>query len=270
MKKGALIFAFNNEKTDYVQLAAWTADKIHKHLDIPVSVVTNDTAHPLAKTHFDQVISSQPDAGGQRHFSDYNAPVTWYNAGRVDSYDLSPWEQTLLLDADYVVASDTLAVTFDSSQDFLAHRTAIDATDENDFSGLNYFGKFHMPMWWATVVMFRKTPSTKLIFDSMKMIRSNWAHYRHLYQTGNSVYRNDHALAIALGIVNGHQLNHPEIPWPLVSVMPDHQLTELAEDHYCVRYTNSKNQLRRIELCNQDFHAMGKQHLGEIVANSFA
>jgi hypothetical protein len=270
MKTGALIFAFNNEHTDYIQLAAWNACNIRRHLGIPVAVVTNDVNHPLTMSHFDCVIAAEPESGGQRHFTDYNQTVTWYNAGRPESYDLSPWDQTLLLDADYVVASNTLSMLFKSSQEFLAHRTAVDATNENDFQGLNYFGKYHMPMWWATVVMFKKTRSAQMIFDSMKMIRSHWPHYRRLYQTGNSVYRNDHALSIALGIVNGHVLDHAAMPWNLISVLPEHNLYEVDKDCYQIEYVNSNNQLKWISLKNQDFHAMGKRHLGDIVAKNFA
>lgn len=270
MKTGALIFAFNNEQTDYVQLAAWNAANIRRHLGIPVAIITNAVDHPLVCSHFDCVISAEPESGGTRHFVDYNQTVTWHNAGRVDAYDLSPWEQTLLLDADYVVASDALKTILKSDSDLLAHQTAVDATGENNFLGLNSFGRFHMPMWWATVMMFRRSPTVKLIFDSMKMIRSNWAHYCRLYQTGNSVYRNDHALSIALGIVNGHTAQHSNIPWSLVSILPDHQVVQTATDCYRINYTNSQNQSRWIDCCNQDFHAMGKRHLGDLVAKHFA
>jgi len=270
MKTGALLFAFNNEHTDYVQLAAWAAQNIRRHLNIPVAVITDCVDNPLVREHFDSVIEAKPDSGGQRHFVDYNQTVTWYNAGRVDAYALSPWDQTLLLDADYVVASDALKTVLHSAQDLLAHSTAVDATGENDFSGLNSFGRFHMPMWWATVVMFRRSTAARLTFDAMRMIRANWAHYRHLYQTGNSVYRNDHALSIALGIVNGHTLDHTAIPWSLVSVLPEHRVIEIDQDHYRIDYINSNNQQRWVDLQEQDFHAMGKQHLGAIVAKHFA
>lgn len=270
MTTGALIFAFNNEQTDYVQMAAWSAQNIRRHLGIPVAVITDAVDRDLVKTHFDCVIPAVPSAGGHRHFKDYDQSVTWYNAGRVDAYDLSPWDQTLLLDADYVVASDSLRTVLGSSQEFLAHQTAMDATGENDFSGLNYFGSYRMPMWWATVVMFRRSVATKMTFDSMKMIRDNWAHYRHLYQTGNSVYRNDHALSIALGIVNGHTLDHAQIPWSLVSVLPDHTIEQTGPDHYRINFVNSQGRPRWVDMRSQDFHAMGKRHLGDIVAKNFA
>jgi hypothetical protein len=251
MKTGALIFARNNEQIDYVAMAEWSAQNIKRHLGIPTHIVTDD-ATPGDNT---------------RHFTDVGH-VTWHNLNRMDAYRLSPWDRTLVLDADYVVASDQLKILLDSNCNFLAHRQAYDVTGCNDFKELNYFGRNHMPMWWATVMMFCRSQHAELIFDSMQMVRDNWNHYRALYKNSNSTYRNDHALSIALGIVNGHTLNHAEIPWALASLTPDHQLTQLAQDHYRVEFINTENRPRWIQLKNQDFHAMGKKHLGDIVANN--
>ena len=267
MTTGALLFAFNNEQTDYVAMAAWSAKNIRQHLRIPVAVITDVPDRPDVLESFDCVIAAAPSAGGTRHFTDYGQAVTWFNASRVDAYHLSPWDQTLLLDADYVVASSALQTVLESEEPFLAHRHAVDAVGENDFVGLNYFGAYHMPMWWATVIMFRRNTAAELTFECMRMVRENWAHYRHLYHTGNTVYRNDHALSIALGTVNGHVLSHAEIPWSLVSVLPDHRVTHIGTDHYRVDYVTAKGKSRWVELRNQDFHAMGKRHLGDIVAN---
>jgi hypothetical protein len=172
-----------------------------------------------------------------------------------------------VLDADYVVASNQLKTILNLDQDFLAHHTAYDITGLNDFSGLNYFGNNRMPMWWATVMMFRRSKHAQLIFETMAMIRDNWTHYRNIYKNSRGTYRNDHALSIALGVVNGHTLDHAGIPWDLASLTPDHQLTQLAPDHYRVDFVTSEQKSRWIELHNQDFHAMGKKTLGEIVAN---
>jgi hypothetical protein len=249
MTTGALIFARNNEHTDYVSMARWSAKNITRHLGIPTHIVTDD---------------SRTDSGS-RHFTDVGS-ATWHNTNRMDAYRLSPWDRTLVLDADYVVASDQLQGIVDCDADFLAHRWAYDVTGCNTFEGLNYFGNNCMPMWWATVIMFRKGKQAELIFDSMQMIRDNWTHYRNLYKNTNATYRNDHALSIALGIVNGHTLNHPGIPWALASLTPDHKLTQLNQDWYRVDFVNGENKARWITLA-QDFHAMGKQQLGAIVAN---
>jgi hypothetical protein len=249
MTTGALIFARNNEQIDYEAMARWSAKNIERHLGIPTHIITDDSA-PSTNT---------------RHFTDVGA-VTWHNLNRMDAYRLSPWDRTLVLDADYVVASNQLQSVLETDQDFLAHRWTYDVTGCNNFEGLNYFGNNCMPMWWATVIMFRKSNQAELIFDAMQMIRDNWTHYRNLYKNTNATYRNDHALSIALGIVNGHTLGHPGIPWALASLTPEHKLTQLNQDRFRVDFVNTENKSRWITL-TQDFHAMGKQQLGAIVAN---
>jgi hypothetical protein len=263
MTTGALIFAYNNEQTDYVAMAAWTAKNIRRHLGIPVALVTDRPTD----LHFEQVIIADPGGENGRWFGDYNTNVTWHNKSRVNAYELTPWKQTLVLDADYVVASDQLQTVIDSKEDFLAHRWAYDITNLRDFTDLNHFGNNAMPMWWATVMMFRRSDHAQLIFKTMEMVRDNWTHYRNIYKNSIGTYRNDHALSIALGVVNGHTLDHCGIPWNLASLTPDHQLTQLAADHYRVDFLTPDQKPKWIELHNQDFHAMGKKTLGEIVAN---
>ena len=264
MTTGALIFAFNNEQTDYLSMAAWSAKNIHRHLGIPVAVVT-DYESPAGD--FDYVINAQAHGGGQRYFSDYDTNVTWHNTNRMDAYTLSPWDQTLVLDADYVVASDQLRTVLNSQQNFLCYRWARDVTGLQTFEDLNYFGNHRMPMWWATVMMFRRSASTELLFDTMQMVRDNWTHYRNLYKNPVSTYRNDHALSIALNTLNGHTLCVDEIPGTLASLTPEHRLTQLDADSYRVDFLTPDKKARWITL-TQDFHAMGKQQLGAIVANS--
>lgn len=263
MSTGALIFAFNNESIDYVAMAEWSAKNIQRHLGIPVSIVT-DTE--VDSTAFDQVIYTAIDnSTNTRHFSDVGT-VTWHNLNRMDAYLLTPYNQTLVLDADYVVASDQLKLVLDSQEDFMCHRTAYDVTNLQTFADLNVFGQHQFPMWWATVMMFRTSERARLIFESMSMIRDNWTHYRNLYANSRSTYRNDHALSIALNIENGHTLQTTDIPWGLASLTPEHRLTQLESDRYRVDYVTADKKPRWIEL-NTDFHAMGKQQLGDIVAN---
>ena len=265
MTTGALIFAFNNEHTDYIAMAAWSADRIHRHLDIPVAVITDCTdASRLAK--FDHVIQADPASGGTRYFDDYKETVTWYNASRSDAYSLTPWDQTLLLDADYVVCGNELKMVLAASQEFMCHRLAWDITGITDFSALNYFGQHKMPMWWATVIMFRRGNTAQYIFDSMKMIKQNWKHYKDLYHITSSHYRNDYALSIALGIVSGHTLKVDNIPWTLASVLPEHEITQIDLDHFEIKYQDQSN-LKRMTW-GMDFHAMGKKHLGDIIASA--
>jgi hypothetical protein len=265
MTTGALIFAYSNESIDYVAMASWSAKNIRRHLGIPVCLVTDV---PTNNDNFDHIIISNVDTAtpNTRYFSDVGN-VVWHNLNRMDAYELTPWDQTLVLDADYVVASDQLKPLLLSQEDFMCHRLAYDVTGLQPFDDLNAFGRNRFPMWWATVMLFKKSKNTKIIFNSMSMIRNNWTHYRNLYGNTRGTYRNDHALSIALNIENGHTLDTTDIPWSLASLTPEHRLTLIDQDRYRVDFVTADGKPRWIELTS-DFHAMGKQQLGDIVANN--
>ena len=266
MTTGALIFAFNNEETDYVSMAAWSARRIRKHLGIPTAIITDIDPGDSRLGACDQVITSAPASGGSRYFEDYEKSVTWFNAGRTDAYGLTPWQQTLVLDADYVVCSNDLKQVLNAPQDFMAFRQSYNVTDPSqDF--LSTFGRNRFPMWWATVMMFRRSNTAQYIFECMQMIRANWQHYRELYGITEKNYRNDYALSIALGIVSGHTLTVDDIPWAMASVMPESELTRHDDsvEFWNIRY-QSKGHAKMITLVGQDFHAMGKRHLETAIA----
>ena len=42
LTQGVVIFAFNNEATDYIAMAAWSAKNIRRHLELPVALITDD------------------------------------------------------------------------------------------------------------------------------------------------------------------------------------------------------------------------------------
>jgi hypothetical protein len=262
MTTGVLIFAFNNEQIDYLAMANWSAQNIRRHLNLPVAVVT-DRSVPESY-YFEQVIPADPEGNHTRKFDDLPESVTWYNGNRVDAYALSPWSTTLLLDADYVVASDQLKKIIQCDQDFVAHDRAYDVCGHPNFNEHNTFGQYRMPMWWATVMLFRRSQHARLIFESMQMIRSNWNHYKALYNIGRTTYRNDFALSIALGMVNGHTLNHAKIPWGLATITHNQKLTQLDLDQYRVEFVTQDGKSKWIQLA-QDFHAMGKGQLGAII-----
>lgn len=267
MTTGALIFAFNNEQTDYVAMARWSAANIHRHLDIPVAVVTNEPDWAAKNGGFDQIIAADVLSSGTRWFEDYQSIVTWHNAGRVDAYSLSPWDRTLVLDADYVVASSDLKTLFDCDTDFMCHKTAVNLSTGMPLAGLNVFGRHNIPMYWATVMMFGRSNTAQYIFDCMNMVKNNWQHYRDLYGIDNKTYRNDFALTIAIGIVSGHTGQTDQIPWPLLTAMPDTELVSDGPDNYTINYMDSDQKKKTMSWWGTDFHAMGKRYLENIIAS---
>jgi hypothetical protein len=266
MKRGVVIFAYNSGEIDYQALAQWSAARIRRHLDLPTTLIT-DTV-PADAAGFEHVIITTAEAGGTRHFSDFGHNITWYNGNRMEVCNLSPYDETLVLDADYVVCSSQLNLLFEMPQEFLAPITAYDITNTRTFDDLNWFGTNRMPMAWATVMRFNRSLLSNSIFEMMLMIRNNWQHYRNLYGILQSTYRNDYALSIALNTLHGHQGRWPSIPWKLASVVPDHELEYIDPDTFKVSYKTSNSMSKHVTISGQDFHAMGKKHLGDIVAST--
>jgi hypothetical protein len=50
--------------------------------------------------------------------------------------------------------------------------------------------------------------------------------------------------------------------------MPEHTLRQLDTDYFEIGYTGSDKKPKTMAWRGMDFHAMGKKHLGDIVANT--
>lgn len=269
MKKGVLLFAFNNSTVNYVKQAIWSAQRIKRHLGIGTTLITDASSKPDVNEWFDDVIVIDSGSGGVRQFDhmDQNTADEWKNLGRCLAYELTPYKQTIILDTDFVVASDRLNILFESNQDFICHRYISDITKRDNFAADTRFGTINFPMWWATVTYFVKSDYSQRVFHMWQMIEKNWRHYARLYKFPLHIYRNDFALSIALNTVNGHvQENIPSIPWPLHTTFYDVYLNQLEEDSFQLNYVRfgKKEQHQRLKIKNMDFHVMNKPDLDKL------
>jgi len=260
MTVGALFFAYNTDDTDYLRLAEYSALQVKRCLGIPSSVITDSD---VKSSVFDKTIHLQNEKSGHRYFEDRGFVTKWRNFGRSCAYDLSPYDKTLLLDVDYIIQSNRLRTVLDYSQDFLCYDSAIDVTGIKPNN--ETFGKYNMPMLWATVIVFGKNKRSEMIFKIMKMVEDNYDHYANLYGFSKSPFRNDYALSIAVSIVSGHIIGKDTaIPWPMINVYPEHSVKKTSNGKFEVQYQNGKRGQRNT-LDDQDVHIMGKLHLEELI-----
>jgi hypothetical protein len=259
MTSGAVIFAVGDSALDYRSMASWSAGRIQRWLGLPTTLITDqDVTDPA----FDQVIKiNSKSSDRSRWFADLGDSTPWHNLDRCDVFELSPYDRTLLLDADYVICSNSLRPVIDHDR-FWCFRHAIAAGGSHSWQT---FGRHRHPQYWATVMAFSRNTQSQFVFDSMRMIRDSWQHYRDLFHVDSPLYRNDYALSMALPLVNGHI--HPVIPAvaSMINVLPEHSLQQEDADRFLVEY-GSIDQRRRCTLQNQDFHAMCKRELEAIVA----
>lgn len=207
---GALIFAQNNENIDYTKLAIFAAERVIKYLNIPVSIATDNKQWLIDNypSHiFDQIIEIKPDGTSQRRTMNdgafYSMNLAWKNLTRHQVYDLTPYDETLVLDSDYILNSSILSKAFDREYDIQIYKNSFDVAGwrkTNEFIRIN---EYSIPFYWATVFFFRKTEITKSFFSLISYIKENWFYYRILYNIESPTFRNDFAFSIAIHIMNG-------------------------------------------------------------------
>lgn len=278
--RGVIVFAFNTEKWDYVAMAAYTASRAKQFLNLPTTLITNEESKPvgeLAKV-FDQVVVVKADKNNIRDH------MIWINKGRYQAYELSPYDETILLDADYVINSDKLLKTFDLSDTFCCHNQTEFLMYPN--APQETLSSYSYDTLWATVIMFKKSERAKQIFDTLKMVQENYSHYANIHSFIAGVYRNDYALTIALRIVNGHSVEPSDfIPWNLVhvgkntSVYPNQVDTQIPfapgvidfNTEFTVMFDNwQRGKIRKeyVVIQDMDFHVMNKELFVDIMENN--
>jgi len=224
MTKGVVLFAQNNHTIDYVKQAIFCAKKIKKHLKLPVAIATDSIQwlqdnYPFYKKYIDYIIELEwKECKQKRTFHDgtmSNRNLEWRNHERGTVYDITPFDETLVMDTDFLVGNDIFLNVFKTNDDFLIYRHIKDVNSERtDEYRWNKISDRSIDMYWATVFYFKKTEKTKLFFDLVNHIKENWNYYRLVYQIPDITYRNDFSFSIAIHIMNGHQ----RTSWP--SILP--------------------------------------------------
>ena len=222
MTRGCLIYAFNNEEIDYIMIAREAARRVKHYLGVPVCLVTDsikqvDVVDP-DRQYFDTVIdvwrdkSLKPTAEllnsrNVRQYSDGTLTAkkaNFKNSLRTKTYELTPYDETLVIDSDYLLANDILKHCWEQEQDFLIYKEGYDLSGYRVHPEFTKVSDYTVDFYWATAFWFRKSESTKTLFELIDHIREHWDYYKLVYQFASHMYRNDHAFSIALHIMNGY------------------------------------------------------------------
>jgi hypothetical protein len=268
MSRGAILFAFNSTKFNYYTMAEFTAKRVNHFLGLPVTLITDENSLPeVPNFNFDNIVLVEPDKSNIRDYS------VWINKGRYQAYECSPYDETILLDTDYVVNSDKLLKTFDLDTDFCCHDTTSFLMHPN--APQEVLSAYSFKTLWATVITFKKTKRAKQIFECLEMVQKNYEHYANIHSFIAGVYRNDYALTLALRIANGHQLLPNDIiPWNLLHVGKNTSVYADSNDEFNTAYTvmfdnwqRGKIRKEYINIKDMDFHVMNKESFMELINN---
>ena len=249
-KRGVILFAFNSPEVNYVGIADNAARLIEKYLNLPVTLVTDDVAAP--KFEYDKVhVLSSKDGNFRSDLT--GAQVQWKNFDRYTAYEFSPYEETILLDSDYLVLDDSLLKLFETDFEYkIMHHNR----DTNGPSN-EEMGATSLPFVWATVVLFRKTAKAEALFNMVERVQRNYPYYCKLYNIGGRSYRNDYAFAIANNVISGYNLNEDQgIPWTMLTI---DKHVESIKRHGSLLAVKMKD--KAIVIPKQCVHVMDKDYL---------
>jgi len=238
--RGIVAFAANTEATDYVAIANQTVPLAGRVLGLPYTIVTDEQLNDYAYTNF-------------RYDRDSAEFVQWRNIGRNLAYELSPYDETLVIDIDYIVQDTELLKIFELDWDYILMR---DARSLNDEYIPTIMGSMSLPFVWATVFAFRKTPRAELFFNLVKRIQNNYHYYRELFNVESRQYRNDYAFAMADVILNGFKVQRNSIPGPLLNVTQPIESIAVKDNKFIIR-----DQTKAYVIPKMNMHIMGKQYL---------
>jgi len=274
MNRGVILFAFQST-IDYIALAIFSAERIKKHLKLPVSLVTDSKRHleNLGKTEiFDKIIEIEDSTIQKKVFNNGTAEfqnIIWKNSNRSLAYDLTPYEHTIVLDVDYVINSDFLLKCLDINKDFLIFKDSCDLSFWRNSKEFTYVSEFSIPFYWATVLIFKKSEKNKTFFRLVKEIKNNWNYYRSLYQIPDSKFRNDFAFSIAIHITSGFVSNNFDniIPSKIYYTLDKDYLYNITDNScsFLIEKQNSGGQYIPTKINNVDVHVMNKFSLIESI-----
>ena len=232
MTRGVLIFAQNNAEIDYAKISLFAAKRVKEYLGVPVSLITDSSnwlkqSQPDAESVFDQIIEIWTETHQTKKFYDGSLAaktLTWKNLSRGDCCHLSPYDETLVIDSDFIISSPTLKNIWNNQNDFLIYNDSFDLANWRDDRSFRYLNQHSIPFYWATAFYFKKTTATWAFFDLIKNIKLNWNYYRLLYNIDSTIFRNDFAFSIAIHIFNGN------IDSPVVAILPGKKFYTLDKD----------------------------------------
>lgn len=250
--RGVLFFAENNSKINYLKLAILSAICVKNNMgkETLISIVTNEFSlgwlsqeeQSLFESLFDKVIiidNSLSDDENLRIYRDtryHSISSQFLNKSRSSAYNLTPYDETLLIDVDYFVLNDQLNHMWGCNEDFVINKNA-KTLQHQSLEGSEFrLNPYGIRMYWATLIYFKKSEKSKLIFDLVEHVKETWNYYKHVYDFPAGLYRNDYAFSIALHMLNGFVDDEG-----LVKSFPDKSILTAIDTDQLIGFENKKS-----------------------------
>lgn len=281
------MFAHNNIEIDYFKLAVVNALLIQKNLNLPkesITVVTDQDSYDysakligkdLVESAIGNIIFEDKDiqfkSKNVRLYKDTSQStkyLSFYNKNRCDAYDISPYDETIIIDVDYLILSDALNHCWGHNNELMISKTYHDVNHQRVFGELRSLSDYGIDMYWATVVYFRKSPNAENFFNYVKHVRDHRDYYQMLYNWQGALYRNDYSFSIAAHVMGGFSnTGVSELPVKLYKTFDNDDIYEVTEDLDILFYLEkirSPGDYTITRWKNVDVHVMNKWALNRV------
>jgi len=272
VKRGVLVFAHNNRQVDYAKMAIVAGGLAKKHLNVPVSLVTDQsTVDWMNQSGLDKqadkvfsttILVDRPADEQQRRFSDGEADVVapFKNSNRASVYDLTPYETTLVIDSDYLIQSDELNNYWDLDSNVMISPYYNDIKGDRVGPLDKWVSETGVWLRWATMFMFKKSPEAEMFFNLVAHIRENYKSFADTYRYDPRMYRNDISFSIARHIMYGFETDCDYALPPVLSV-PDMDYLYTVDDDKLKFLMRDTNDYTLCTTKGRDIHVMNKQSI---------
>lgn len=224
--RGVLLFAFNNERIDYLRIARYCAHRVRTHWNLPVAVVTDQ----YKADGFDFVIPFSKTTGVSiRQYEEYGEGLSFYNLDRHRALNLSPFDETILMDTDYLPNSSLLPSLWTTQPLLLTDQAHSIGTHDLPVS-LKKLSAIGPPMFWATLVLFNKvSPVAQRFFNEWSQVTKDYQHYSKVFQLSDGTVRNDFAVSVAMHKMFGGTVpSGLRLPYSIPTALPEEQVKTLT------------------------------------------
>jgi hypothetical protein len=277
-ESGICMFAYNNEKIDYVKFAHIAASYVKRNMkNNATCLITDSGTYAYLKDSmptalhdkcFDHVVIQdvQHKSNPRRH---YDSPWTEFstqfsNSNKHDVINLSPFDKTMLIDTDYFIMNDFYDHIFETDVPIAMHKYARYLEHQAPYLNEQTLNEAGIHHWWSTVVYFDQSDESRVFFDTWEHVKDNWDYYHLLYQFPPGLFRTDFCVSIANHVMNGFNENNFMNDFggiPLINMDQKDDIIEIKDvNDYIMLSHNRKEPWKNIlnRQTNTNLHLMNK------------
>jgi hypothetical protein len=227
MTRGIVCIAQNNTDTDYVRLAYLQQLSVKlTNPGLSYALITDRASlkdmRPCIKNAFDKIVTIPVD---------YAEDQAWKQRNEFQLFDLSPFKQTIKLEADLV-----LTRSIDNWWDLLQKKDMVLATHCKTYQGTvacsrayrKVFDLNNLPNIYSGMMYWRKSSLAKEVFELVKTIHSNWDSVCTGLRQCQDPGSNDLVFAIAARLVGEELVTLPSNTFGFAHMKP--AINDLTEN----------------------------------------